>query len=49
MHFFVNDEFQFSVSDRIHPSGFLGVFARSTGENAVTVSFSDLVVHQLQP
>ena len=49
MHFFVDDEFQFSVSDRIIPSGFLGIFARSTGENAVTVSFSDLVVHQLQP
>jgi hypothetical protein len=49
MHFFVDDEFQFSVSDRIIPSGFLGVFARSTSENAVTVSFSDLVVHQLQP
>ena len=45
MRFFINDEFQFAVSDPYHPSGLIGVFARSAGENAVTVSFSDLKVY----
>jgi len=48
MHFFINDEFQFSVNDRILSSGTIGVFARAAGEIAVTVSFSDLVVYQIQ-
>jgi hypothetical protein len=47
MRFFINDEFQFSVSDRILAGGLIGVFARSAGETAVTVSFSDLVVYQV--
>ena len=47
LRFFVNDEFQFAVSDPYHGSGILGVFARSAGENAVSVSFSDLKVYQL--
>ena len=44
MHFFINDYFQFSVSDPLLSSGTLGVFARSTGKTAVTVNFSDLQV-----
>ena len=48
LHFFINDEFQFSVSDSYHSSGILGVFARSAGENAVTVSFSDLKIYQIK-
>jgi hypothetical protein len=48
MHFFVNDIYLFSVSDPMLPQGTLGVFARSAGENAVTVSFSDLVVRNLK-
>jgi hypothetical protein len=48
MRFFVNNEFQFSVVDRSLPRGMLGVFTRSAGETAVTVSFSDLVVYQIQ-
>lgn len=47
LRFFINDEFQFAVSDSYHSSGSLGVFARSAGENAVTVSFSDLKVYQI--
>ena len=47
LRFFVNDEFQFAVSDSYHDSGNLGVFARSAGENAVSVSFSDLKVYQI--
>lgn len=47
LRFFINGAFQFSVSDSYHGSGILGVFARSAGENAVTVSFSDLKVYQI--
>jgi hypothetical protein len=47
LRFFINDEFQFAVSDGYHASGLLGVFARSAGENAVTISFSDLKVYQV--
>jgi hypothetical protein len=47
LRFFINDEFQFAVNDRILPRGMIGVFARSGGETAVTVSFSDLVVYQV--
>ncbi|MEA3349726.1 MAG: hypothetical protein U9Q82_03810 [Chloroflexota bacterium] len=48
MRFFVNDQYQFSVSDSLFPSGALGVFIRSGGETAVTVSFSDLVVRSVR-
>jgi hypothetical protein len=48
LRFFINDEFQFAVSDSYHPSGLIGVFVRSAGENAVTVSFSDLIVSQIE-
>jgi hypothetical protein len=47
LRFFINDEFQFAVSDSYHTSGILGVFARSAGENAVTVSFSELRVYRV--
>lgn len=47
MRFYVNGEFQFSVSDAALPRGGLGVFIRSAGETAVTVSFSDLQVYSL--
>ncbi len=49
MHFYVNGEYQFSVNDPTIAEGSLGLFARSTGESAVTVSFSDLVVRQVTP
>lgn len=47
MRFFVNDVYQFSISDPMLPSGAVGVFARSGNDRAVTVSFSDLVVREI--
>jgi hypothetical protein len=49
MRFLVDDIVQFEVHDPIFLSGSLGVFARSNGDNSLTVSFSDLVVRQVQP
>ena len=46
LNFYINDEFQFSVSDPSLISGGLGVFVRSNGDNPVTVNFSDLKVYQ---
>ncbi len=48
MRFFLNGRYQFSVSDKSYLSGTLGVFARSTGETPVTVTFSDLVVSEVR-
>ena len=47
MRFFVNGQHQFTITDKSLPSGAMGVFVRSGGDNAVTVSFSDLVVRQI--
>jgi hypothetical protein len=47
MRFFVNDTYQFTVKDPLLASGNIGVFARSAGENAVTVSFSELLVRKI--
>jgi len=47
MRFFLNGRYQFTVNDTNLTSGTLGVFARSSGEYAVTVSFSDLVVRDI--
>jgi hypothetical protein len=46
MRFYANGEYLFTVSDPSLRNGGLGVFARSNGENDLTVSFSDLVVRQ---
>ena len=48
MRFFVNGEFLFTVSDSMLPAGILGVFARSAGETAVTVNFSELIVREIK-
>ena len=48
MSFFIDDAFQFSVEERQLTSGTLGVFAHSRGATAVTVSFSDLIVRELE-
>lgn len=42
--FFIDDIYQFSVRDPIFTSGQVGLFARSTGETALTVSFQDMAV-----
>ena len=47
MRFFLNDRHQFTVRDPVFRSGTLGVFARSVGETAVTVSFSDLIIRSV--
>lgn len=47
LHFYINDAYQFSVRDPSISSGTLGVFARSSGEGAVTVNFSNLVVYEV--
>lgn len=44
LHFYANDEFQFTVRDRSLTSGFIGVFARASSDDPVTVIFTDLVV-----
>ncbi|MEN6393337.1 MAG: hypothetical protein ABFD53_05980 [Anaerolineaceae bacterium] len=49
MHFFINGEFQFTVNDPSIPEGTLGVFARSSKDSAITVSFSDLIIRQVTP
>jgi len=47
MRFFINGIHQFTVKDPYLNSGNLGVFARSTGNHSLTVSFSDLVVYEI--
>jgi hypothetical protein len=49
MRFFADDVYQFTVNDPLIPAGSLGVFARSAGDSAVTVSFSDLEVWEVEP
>lgn len=44
MRLFLNERFQFSVSDPSFPSGTIGVYVRSAGSTAAVVSFSDLVI-----
>ncbi|MDI6696361.1 MAG: hypothetical protein QME21_15045 [Anaerolineales bacterium] len=46
MRFYINGEFQFSVNDPTLLSGGLGVFARASGDDSLSVSFSDLAVYQ---
>ncbi len=48
MRFFLNGRYQFSVTDKSYASGTIGVFAHSMGDTPVTVTFSDLVVYDLQ-
>jgi hypothetical protein len=49
LSFFIDDLHQFDISDPVLTSGAVGVYARSTGDTALTVSFSDLVVTELTP
>jgi hypothetical protein len=48
MRFFINDYYLFSVNDTQIYLGTLGVFAHTSGEGDVSVSFSDLQVWELQ-
>ncbi|PKO12614.1 MAG: hypothetical protein CVU39_23300 [Chloroflexi bacterium HGW-Chloroflexi-10] len=47
MRFFVNEAYIFSVKDPVFPNGVVGVFARSAGENALTVNYTDLVIRKV--
>jgi hypothetical protein len=47
MRFFSNDEYLFTINDPLLTNGMLGVYARSAGENAVTVNFSALEVREI--
>lgn len=48
LRLFIADQLLFSVRDPLIPTGTLGVFARSAGETAITVSFADLAIYQAQ-
>ena len=48
LRFFLNDIYQFSVSDNNLPSGSIGFFVHATGDTPVTVAFADLVIQKLE-
>jgi hypothetical protein len=47
MRLFLNGHFQFSIDDPSFPIGTIGVFVRSVGDTAAVVSFSDLVIQEV--
>lgn len=47
MRLFLNDRFQFGISDPSSPNGAFGVFVRSAGDTPVSVLFSDLIVYDV--
>ena len=47
MRLFLNGRYQFTIDDPNYASGTLGVFAFSASDTTVTISFSDLVVQQI--
>ena len=47
MRFFVNDLYLFSAHDPLLTGSQIGVFTKSTGQNALSVSFSNLVVRSI--
>ncbi|HUE98896.1 MAG TPA: hypothetical protein VMN99_06555 [Anaerolineales bacterium] len=47
MRLFLNGRYQFSITEGTFLSGALGVFVRSTGDTPVTVTFSDLLVYEV--
>lgn len=49
IYFYINGDPQFSISDQPLGVGSFGVYARSAGENALTVAFSDLLVREVLP
>ncbi len=49
MRVFVNEVYHFTVHDPVWTTGQVGVFARSSGDFALTVNFSHLVVRRLTP
>ncbi len=47
MRLFLNDHYQFSVSDPVFSAGTIGFFIYANGKSPVTVSFSDLSVYSV--
>lgn len=47
MRFFLNGHYQFSADDARIPSGSLGLFVRAAENSPITVSFTDLVVREV--
>lgn len=47
LRLFLNGRFQFSINDPSFPIGTIGVFVRSAGETAAVVSFTDLVIQEV--
>jgi hypothetical protein len=48
LRFFINDVYQFGITDPVFQSGQLGVFAKTADKPPLTVSFSDLEVYAIQ-
>ncbi len=49
MRFYANGEFLFVIRDPSLTAGGLGVYVRASGQNAVSVNFSNLSVYQASP
>jgi hypothetical protein len=49
IRFFVNGVYLFSISDTVLMEGAIGVFVRTAGDTPVSVNFSNLVVHSINP
>jgi hypothetical protein len=47
MRLFLNGRFQFSITDVNFPSGAFGLFARGAGDTPLSVTFSDLIVYDV--
>ncbi|MGC8857028.1 MAG: hypothetical protein ACP5QU_09530, partial [Anaerolineae bacterium] len=47
MRFFLNDNYQFTISDKTFSRGVIGLFARATADLPVTVTFSSLTIRSL--
>lgn len=48
LRLFLNNRYQFTITDKNISTGSLGVFARAAGETPVTVTFSDLDVRSVE-
>lgn len=47
LRFFLNDRYQFTVSDGNYPAGGVGVFVQARGQTPAVVTFSDLAIFRL--
>ncbi len=48
MRFFINDNYQFTITDKTFLRGTIGLFARATADLPVTVTFSNLTIRSLR-